>query len=78
MLNVEANLQLQRNRDTLREIDAVRKRANYTPRQLLDPDELALERAKARGNYTPLERLAPDELALQMTTFHFYHKSTPS
>ena len=53
LLNVEANLQLQRNRDKLSEIDAVRKRANYTPRQLLDPDELALERAKARGNYTP-------------------------
>ena len=68
MLNVEANLQLQRNRDKLSEIDAVRKRANYTPQQLLDPDELALERAKARGNYTPREWLAPDELALERAT----------
>ena len=52
-------------RQTQRDRDTALKRANYTPRQLLDPDELALVRAKARDNYTPQERLAPDDLALE-------------
>ena len=38
-------------------------------RQLLDPDELALEREKARGNYTPRQLLDPDELALERAKY---------
>ena len=52
-------------RQAQRDRDVARKRANYTPRQLFDPDELALERAKARDNYTPRKLLDPDELALK-------------
>ena len=51
-------------RQAQRDRDAARKRANYTPRQLLAPNELALDRAKARDNYTPRQLLAPNELAL--------------